>query len=216
LIEAAGLNPEQHVVIYATSSKSVDDFKDATRLFWVLEYLGFPTVSILDGGFAKWQAEKREVQTQPVEPKPTSLPNLKPREELRANAEKVAEAEKSKDAALLDCRSPEEFAGSKKNDAVAKAGHVPGAVSLPADAMLDPARNTVAPDKTKKDLEALGVKPEEPAIAYCNTGRQASVGYFTLRMLGKNNVALYDGSMSDWTSRPERPVEQGQADAAKK
>lgn len=216
LLEQAGLSPDRHVVIYATSSKSVDDFRDATRLFWILEYLGFPKVSVLDGGFERWKADNRAVEIEPVKPQLTTLPELKPREELRANAEEVAEALRSEDTAVLDVRSPEEFAGEKKNDAVAKAGHVPGAENLPSSTMLDAVKNAVEPENVSKELSELGVKPDEKVITYCNTGRQASVGYFTLRLLGKDNVALYDGSMSDWTLDPNRPVEQGTSEAPKK
>ncbi|MDX9974534.1 MAG: sulfurtransferase [FCB group bacterium] len=215
LVEQAGLSPDRHVVVYATSAKSTEDFRDATRLFWILEYLGFPRVSVLDGGFARWQAEGRAIETRPVTPTPTSLPDLKPREELRANAEEVAEAVKSDEVAVLDVRSPEEFAGEKKNDVVAKAGHVPGAQNLPSSEMLDAVKNAVKPENADKELSELGVKPDKPVITYCNTGRQASVGYFTLRLLGRDNVALYDGSMSDWTVDPDRPVEQGMPDTPK-
>jgi len=209
LLEKAGLHPDKHIVIYGASSKSVDDLRDATRLFWILEYLGFEKVSVLEGGFERWQAEKREVQAEAVEPVPVTLPDLKPREELMATADEVAEAAKSEEAHVLDVRSQEDYAGEKKNPALSRAGHIPGAHNLPADDMVDAQDNEVDVETTGGKLEDLGWKEDDPFVTYCTTGRQASVGYFTLRLLGADNVSLYDGSMSEWSADPDRPVETG-------
>lgn len=209
LLEKAGLHPDQHVVIYSQSSKSTEELRDATRLFWILEYLGFTRVSVLEGGFERWKAENREVQTEAVTPTPAELPELKPREELIATQEEVAAATKDEDAHVLDVRGTEEYAGEKKREVVSRAGHIPGAHNLPSEDMLDPQGNEVAEETTEGKLADLGWEKSDEYITYCNTGRQASVGYFTLRALGAENVALYDGSMSEWTDNPEREVETG-------
>jgi thiosulfate/3-mercaptopyruvate sulfurtransferase len=207
LLEQAGLHPDKHIVIYSSMEDS-DGVRAATRLFWILDYLGYPRVSVLDGGFELWQAENRKVETAAVEPRPVTLPELKPREERRATADEVAVAAKDLGTALVDSRSPEEYKGEKKSDSVSRPGHVPGAENLPASELVEKGRFKSA-DAIEGLMKEKGLDPGEPAITYCNTGRQASVGYFMLRLMGKDDVAMYDGSMSDWTSDPDRPVETG-------
>lgn len=214
LLEAAGLHPDKHVVIYG-SANGVEGLRPATRLFWILEYLGFPKVSILDGGFEAWAAAGREVSTDPVQPEPVKLPPLEPREELRATTDEVAVAAEDPSVEVIDVRSPEEYKGEKKSQSVARAGHVPGAENAPVSELLDPRGRFKSVQEIDKIIARSGVRPDAEAIAYCNTGRQASVGYFALRLLGRDNVALYDGSMSAWTSDRERDVATGSQDDSK-
>jgi len=146
-----------------------------------------------------------------VKPEPTPLPELKPREELRATADEVALASKEPGVELVDVRSPEEYKGDKKNDAVSRAGHISSAENVPASSLVQGGQFKSV-DEINKVMEEKGVRPEASAITYCNTGRQASVGYFVLRLTGRENISLYDGSMSDWTSDPSRPVVTGPED----
>lgn len=208
LLGEAGIHPDKRIVLYS-SMANVNAFRTATRLFWILDYLGYPRVAVLDGGFERWVKEGKPVQTDPVTPAPVTLPELTIREDRLATEEEVARALETKEAAILDIRPPEDYTGAKRKDDP-RAGHIPGAKNLPAGSCI------ASGDARLQSVEVInqlltekGVDPEKPVVTYCNTGRQASVGYFMLRVMGRDDVSLYDGSMAEWGMRKNRPVIQG-------
>lgn len=199
---ARGITRETRVIVY-------DDFggDQATRLFWALEYLGHPQVSVLQGGFALWQRETRPItrDTPPLaparyaaSPDPTKLADL-PR--VRAHVDNRA-------VVLLDSRSPEEFDGEVPGRDVARGGHIPGAVNV------EWVRNLTTTEprqfRASTDLARLyrraGVTPDKEILVYCRTGMRASHSYFVLRLLGYPKVRLYDGSFVEWAADPNLPV----------
>ena len=199
---ARGVTRETHVVIY-------DDFggDQATRLFWALDHLGHPRLSVLQGGFLLWQREGRPIvrETPPLAPAryratpdPTRLADLA---WVRARLGERA-------VVLVDARSPEEFDGEVPGKDVARPGHIPGAVNV------DWVRNLTATEprqfKDAADLARLyrraGVTPDREVVVYCRTGARASHTYFTLRLLGYPNVRVYDGSFVEWAADPRLPV----------
>ncbi len=208
----AGIDPSKHIVVYSEVD-SAGDFKTATRLFWILEYMGYERVSILDGGFAKWKAEGRDTAQGPSKVEPVKLPKLNVREDRLATIKEVQAAIESESAALADLRSPEYYRGEKKAEVTKEAGHIPSASNIPADDFVSGSDGTV---KSWEELQGLmqqgSVSENKPAITYCNTGRSASVGYFILRRMGNENVSLYDGSMSEWTAK-RKEVETSPAGA---
>lgn len=202
----AGVEPMQHIVVYA-GRHDAGDLKDAARLFWILEYLGYERVSVLDGGFARWQAEGRDVATGPAEPRVLDPENfhLQRRDDAFATRGEVIEMMQHGNGRLMDMRSPEEYAGLTKKPFVAKAGQIPGAYNLPvADLVAE--NHTQGGDyctlKSFDKVEERVAKNAEvttmPVITYCNSGRDASVGYLAYRIAGFEQVSVYDGSMAEW------------------
>ncbi len=123
----------------------------------------------------------------------------------RATAEDCTERLKHGDSAFLDARSASYFEGREKAPEALRAGHIPGAVSRDYAALFDPARRGL---RALAELEALfaGVPPGR-IISYCNTGHTAALNWFVLsELLGRADVRLYDGSMTDWTQDETRPV----------
>jgi len=208
LLAAAGLNSDKHIVVYSGMEKP-DDLKNAARLFWALEYLSYEKVSILDGGFARWVAEGRPVETgeTKVGPVKRGQVDAHPRAALLAEYETVVEMAATGQGTLVDCRVPEEYAGLSKKDFVAKKGNIPGAINAPAAEVIDEKTGLL---KSAQDLAVLiaPVKPgdEEPVVTYCNSGRDATVGYLAFRLAGHDRVAVYDGSMSEWATKESLPV----------
>ena len=124
---------------------------------------------------------------------------------LRAEATAVEKAVVTADATLLDGRSQAQFDGSEKSPQVVRAGHLPGAVHLDHNGAFQPGTGRLRP---VAELERLfeQVSPG-PVISYCNTGHLASTNWFVLsEVLKRPDVTLYDGSMSEWTQDPGRPV----------
>ena len=184
------------------------DGRNAAMVAWTLEYLGFTDVRIMDIFFEEWAAQGREKLYRPVRPTANRFtPQVNPG--VRATLEEVATAlaPESGDggAILLDLRSQGEYEGMPDLDA--RPGHIPGAVNLAWQELVDGSGSYLkAEGQLRELLESRGVGPDRPVIAYCRSGIRASVGYLALKQLGYN-VRLYDGSYLEWSNR-EMPVEQ--------
>lgn len=185
------------VVVYSEESDI-----DATFVASVLRIAGVRQVSVLDGGFKRWTAEKRAV-TAERHPVAASSEAFVPRAADLVALEEVKKAVEAKSAVLLDARPVEAY----------NAGHLPGAKSrfwmkdiVPAG-QLD--AGSFRPEaEVKVELEAAGVTAATPVIVYCSTGHQASELFFTLRYrLGYPNVRLYNGSWLEWSITPGLPKE---------
>ncbi len=200
LLASRGLAPESPVVVYA-GMEEASDLKYATRVLWALEYLGFQHVRLLDGGLSKWQAEGREVAVGGG-PAPAAAEvtwYLQPDATLLADRRAVHSAVQTGEAVLVDMRSAEQYSGLSQSDKVERAGHIPGAVNVPAADLLEGPHNTFKDPAALATLFAeAGARPDAPAIAYCNTGRDATTGYVALKLLDRP-VRVYDGSMAEWS-----------------
>ena len=179
----------------------------ATYLYWQLKYYGHDEVALLDGGTAKWTAEKRE--TRSGNDSATSRGNYsvqKVQKHILATTAEAKRAFESKSADLLDARPFSQFIGIDKRDYVDEFGHIPGAKLLPFDVFSPMAmgKGATLPMRSaiNRGIAALALTPERPVIAYCNTGHIASVDWFVLHeLLGFKYVALFDGSMHAWAKQ---------------
>jgi thiosulfate/3-mercaptopyruvate sulfurtransferase len=188
-----GVRGGRPVVVY-------DDWSGlaATRAWWLLRHHGHPDVRLLDGGWTWWRRTGNDVETgEPaVEPGdfvagPGRLPVL--------DAEGAARV--ARDGVLIDARAPERYAGLEEPvDPVA--GHIPGAVNVPATANLDDGRFR----RSRLLAEAYqGADGSQEIAAYCGSGVTATHDVFALHLLGRE-AALYPGSWSEWVTDPRRPV----------
>jgi thiosulfate/3-mercaptopyruvate sulfurtransferase len=136
-------------------------------------------------------------------PAPGSL-TLRAHPDVLADAAYIEARRSGAGLLLLDARTQEEFDGSKAEEAVARPGHIPGAVRLDWGALLEEGKFL---DKGELRLlfTTAGAAPGKEIVTYCRVGSRATVLYFAARLLGYP-VRLYDGSMNDWASRAERAV----------
>lgn len=209
LFSRIGLAPHQHVVIVSAGT-TAGDFSAAARVYWTLKIAGHVKTSILSGGMAAWTRDgTRPLATgasparAPSPPYPISLvPGL------RADLGAVEHAIANRAAVLLDSRATNFFEGQAKSPQALRAGRLPGAVQLDHVAAFDSTACTLKP---KAELERIfATVPGQPVINYCNTGHQAATNWFVLsEVLGRPAVSLYDGSLSEWTEEPGRPVDVG-------
>jgi thiosulfate/3-mercaptopyruvate sulfurtransferase len=200
LIGETGIDEDSHVVI-VPAGVSATDFGAAARIYWTLKAAGHPTVSILDGGFAAWQAAGLPVEAGKNIPAP-KIYSGKFNDALLAEVEAV---ERNPNATLVDARPASQFSGREKASAAKAYGHIPGAVNIDSASFYDPATNRLRP---KEQLAAIASKvPSGPVVTYCNTGHWAATDWFVLsEILGRPNVRVYDGSMVEWSADPRRPV----------
>lgn len=195
----AGVDPNKHIVVYSDMTEAEKRVK-ATRLFWILQYMGFPRVSVLDGGIGKWKSEGRELATGEVVSEKVAIQGLEAKEGLLVANGAVSEMLEEKSGVVMDMRSQSFFTGCKFKDYVAREGHITGARNLAEGDLF------TGPDyvfKTPEEIQALlgqkGVEKDTRLITYCNSGQSATVGYFGALLTGKNDVAVYDGSMAEWS-----------------
>ena len=205
-----GIKPHDDVVI-VSAGLNPNDFGAAARIYWTLAFIGHGQQAILDGGYAAWTADgTRPVATGAAEPKSAEPYPVVPQQHLRSNTDATLVASRSKLASLVDARGASYFDGREKAAEATRAGHIPGAIQRDYAEAFEPGTGKL---KAPAELEALFADiPRGPVISYCNTGHSASANWFVLsQVLGREEVALYDGSMTDWTQDPDRPVATGPA-----
>ncbi|HBU42485.1 MAG TPA: sulfurtransferase, partial [Microbacterium sp.] len=192
-----GLHAGDAVVVY-------DDFRSvsAARAWWLLRGAGVSDIRVLDGGLSAWRATGLPLETGDVSPEPGSI-LFDGVEEGISIDEAAAWPQRG---VLLDARAPERYRGeSEPFDPVA--GHIPGAVNLPADAVLDGA--SFAPPATiRAAFESVGVSDLTSVAAYCGSGLTAAHTALAGAAAGLD-VAVYPGSWSQWSNTAGRPVATG-------
>lgn len=207
LIGGLGIGNGDHVVLVAAGANA-SDMGNATRVYWTFKMLGHDAVSVLDGGFAAWTAAGAAVVPQPAVRKPTSF-TAHPRSGLRATVAEVEAAVKAGGTPLHDARSAEQFAGKAKSPQARAAGTIPGSVNLDIAPLFSAVEHRFASAETVKAMAGqAGLPLQDQPITFCNTGHLASVSWFALsEIAGVPGVRLYDGSMSEWSADPERPLQ---------
>ncbi len=200
LMSKLGIRQQTHVVAYDAQAG-----RSAARFWYVMSAYGHDRVSVVNGGWPKWSAEKRDGQAGAAQVEPTSYrARLSP--SLTCPSTEVL---KQKGALFLDTRSPEEYAGTTTSPGSKAQGRIPGSINV------DWRENVSGPYQTFKPAEELrklyadkGATPDREIVTYCASGGRASHTLFTLKMLGYKKVRVYYGSFADYTSRPGVPLEK--------
>jgi thiosulfate/3-mercaptopyruvate sulfurtransferase len=204
LIGDIGIDENSRVVV-TPAGVSFTDFGSAARVYWTLKVAGVNKVSILDGGVAAWKAAGLPLDSGVVKPSPAIFTATLD-ESLIAQLNDVEKIEKSGGATLVDARPASFFRGKEKAPTVAAYGHIPGALDIDSAGFYDAKTNRLKP---KDELAAIASKiPAGPAVSYCNTGHWAATDWFVLHeVLGREDVKLYDGSMTEWAANPARRID---------
>lgn len=198
----AGIGPDALVVVYSTST-----YGWATRVWWLLNDIGFSRVAVLDGGLVKWIKEGRPTANGAQPPYPPA-PAFEPvAQRLFADLPEVAAAVEGGGATLVNALSPDHFSGAVAGPH-GRSGRIPGSISLPAGSLVTAADNSLKPlEVLKAEFAAKGISSETDVIAYCGSGIAATLDGFVLKALGHDRVRVYDGSLSEWSKDPQRPLE---------
>lgn len=200
-----GIGPGAQVVVYDQNSGMW-----ASRLWWMLRYLGHQAVAVLDGGFAKWLAEGRPTR-QGEDEETLSLVTFvgEPRPDMRVSAEEVERLRADPAYRVMDSRAPERYRGEVEPiDPVA--GHIPGAVNHFNLSNVNPDGTFRSSEELRqKFLAVLGDAPPSNAVTYCGSGVAAAHNILAMEIAGLAGVKLYPGSWSEWCADPVRPVARG-------
>jgi thiosulfate/3-mercaptopyruvate sulfurtransferase len=205
-MQSLGLGDGSRIVLYDDSA-----IRSAARAWFMLKLFGAHQVAILDGGLAKWKAEGRPLAEGRETPRHRHFTVWSEAGKLRSKADVLANLEHGREQ-LVDARGPGRFTGADPEPRPGIAsGHIPGARNVPYGALFNP-------DGTYKDKAALeavitgaGVDLAKPVVTSCGSGMTACVLAFALHLIGKQDVALYDGSWSEWGADPETPKALGPA-----
>lgn len=205
ILEGYGVGDNSSIVIYNDGIPMW-----STRLWWMIRSIGFDSVSILDGGWQKWQAEGKLVDNEEVANRRSSGLTVNPQPQFWADKDAMIKNIDSASACTINALSPQVFSGELNQ--YGRPGHIPGSHNVYYGSLLNKQDGTfVAPDSLRQKFEGIGALGEKPVIAYCGGGISATMDALMLFMLGKTDVAVYDGSMAEWTRDPALPLNLGEA-----
>lgn len=198
-----GINAGETVIIYDDAGSAA-----ASRAWWLLRWAGLTDVRVLDGGLSAWTAAELELDTGWVDAGPGDITFSHTADGSGhmpvLEHEQVAEFARS--GLLLDARGAERYRGDVE-PMDPRAGHIPGAHSLPTSEVVDGQGRFLEPAEIRRRLSSLGSE-ERPTAAYCGSGVTASQVVLAAELAGMR-AALYPGSFSQWSNHPEFPVATG-------
>ena len=193
---ALGVGDDTRVVLYDRMGMPW-----AARVWWMLRWIGFDNAALLDGGLNAWTAAGGELSDEPVTPTPRTLSvNLRPG--LIADQAEVRAAIDDETMQLVDVLPEIHYRGEWTM--YARPGHIPGAINVPTGRLFDETGH-FRPEEELATL--LDSDSDMRTITYCGGGIAATLDAFVFTRLGFTDVAVYDGSLEDWTSNPDNPMD---------
>ena len=204
LLSRSGVTPDTTLVFYGYG---------AALGFWLMKAHGHRDVRMLVGSREQWSENAGQWSRQVPEPAESSYPLPSPDPNLASSRANVEAAIGDPDQVLLDVRSTPEFSGahfwpSGASEDTGRAGHVPGAISVPIDLLRAEDDTFRTAEEMRRALEDAGVGPQQQVITYCTIGNRASQAWFALKyLLDYPNVTVYYASWVEWGRSPDTPVE---------
>lgn len=207
LFESLGISDDSRIIFYGEAWT-------APRAFLALDFIGLGDRSaMLNGGLSAWTASGRQLSTDPPAQVLTGSIAPKVNPDIVADADWIKSHLDDPKVALVDARTPAEYAGTTEIERLPRYGHIPGARNLPwletftMPWAADSGRATplIDTDRLAAQLAEAGVTEGKQVLTYCTVGLRASHLYFIARYLGYR-PKIYDGSMRDWAPRTALPV----------
>ncbi|WP_309662041.1 sulfurtransferase [Sphingomonas sp.] len=200
---ALGVDRDDRIVVYDNSP-----LRTAARGWFMLRHFGASQVAILDGGFQKWSAEGRPVESGEPAPRHARFDAVERADEVVSKSEVRA----GLGTALIDARSTARFEGSEADPRPGvAAGHIPGARNLPFAALYNDGGTFRSRDEIARIFTDAGADPHASFVATCGSGVTANALIFAAHLLGNRATRLYDGSWSEWGADPSTPKAIGPA-----
>jgi len=204
LLSRSGVRAETTVVVYGYA---------APLGFWLLKALAHTDARILPGTREQWPESGRDWSTDPPDTNETAYPPPAEDADLVASRREVEAAIDDPAQVVVDTRSELEYSGERfwpsgATEDVGRAGHVPGAISVPIASLHEDDGTLKSPDELREIFEQAGVTKDKRVITYCTIGNRASEAWFALTyLLRYPDVRVYYGSWVDWGKAADTPVE---------
>ncbi len=197
---SVGVDNETTVIVYDSGVGTW-----ASRLWWLFRAYGYDRVAILDGGLTKWRAESRATELGHVEPREVDGFVAVERPELWVDKSFVEAVVEGEEIATLICAlPPKEFAGEAGQRA--RLGHIPGSVNAPAGRLVSRETNALLPLSELRATFADVLTSPDRIVTYCGGGIAAAADALVLALLGRTDVAIYDGSLNEWADDDDAPL----------
>jgi thiosulfate/3-mercaptopyruvate sulfurtransferase len=194
VMERHGVDSDAPVVVY-----DQDNSFFAARLWWMFQAMGFQKAAVLNGGWKKWTMEKRAITSESLLSRDANFvpqPNLS----LFVDKDEVIQCINDPNVCIICALDEDQY----------KAEHIPNSKNIGSITLRHDHDNTLLPKKELKAIfDSLNCSYDKRILTYCGGGIAAACCAFALKVTGYNNVAIYDGSMVEWSSDPNLPIEKG-------
>ncbi|MEQ9189413.1 MAG: 3-mercaptopyruvate sulfurtransferase [Alphaproteobacteria bacterium] len=193
-VGALGLGSDHAIIVYDTNGLFA-----APRVWWMLRAMGHERVAVLEGGLTGWQAAGGAIETGAASPSPAIF-TARRRSDLIRSRRQMAANQTSHSEQVVDARAPGRFAGAEPEPRPGlRAGHIPGAINLPFSQVLDSQTARLrSADAIRSAFAEAGVDLARPVTTSCGSGVSACILALALASIGRDIVAVYDGSWTEW------------------
>jgi thiosulfate/3-mercaptopyruvate sulfurtransferase len=212
---AAGLSGKETAVFYEDALNS--GYGQSCRGYYLLTWLGYPKVHVLNGGYSAWKAAGLSVSTEATAATPAVFPGDLTMSDVMLTKTDILEAVRSPASAkLLDVRDIDEWIGESSSpygrDYAPRKGRIPGAKWVEWYRFMKPSAQGPmfkSPDEVKAECATAGISASDTIYLYCFKGARASNTFLALKQAGFEDVRMYFGSWNEWSRDESLPIESG-------